>query len=132
MKPAVLPINSTPDCPLLEAPEQWEGAARSCSVVSKGYDFGWLTRSEPRHSKQWPVNLGTFFRLMEENNVFNSFSFERWADYVKQEKIEEEILKQRMVLIEGFLNIPRFSTFRLPIGPSESLEDQVGERKRAT
>jgi len=33
---------------------------------------------------------------MEENNVFNSFSFERWADYVKQEKIEEEILKQRM------------------------------------
>lgn len=40
---------------------------------------------------------------MEENNVFNSFSFKKWSDYVRNEKIENEILKQRMEQV--FLNI---------------------------
>lgn len=33
---------------------------------------------------------------MDENNVFNSFSFKKWANYVRKEKIENEILQQRM------------------------------------
>ncbi|KAI1711404.1 hypothetical protein DdX_10284 [Ditylenchus destructor] len=33
---------------------------------------------------------------MDENNIFNSFSFHKWANFLKHMKIEEEILRQRM------------------------------------
>jgi hypothetical protein len=33
---------------------------------------------------------------MGEINVFNTFSFKKWSDRLKEQKIEEEVQKQRM------------------------------------
>ncbi|KAI1700312.1 hypothetical protein Ddc_18136 [Ditylenchus destructor] len=50
---------------------------------------------------------------MDENNIFNSFSFQKWASFVKHIKIDEEILKQRMEQISRLrLKLIRERTFR--------------------